>query len=80
MNERKRLVVKPTVPGYGVVMGECRTLDPSGDYEGCIVVDLLSWHERGYRWDTGSVIAYSTCGDGRGRTWYETCVPDTSGT
>jgi hypothetical protein len=76
----KRLIVRPTVAGFGVVVADCATCDPSVDYVGCIVVDLTPEYQRGYRHGVGEEVAYSVWGDGKGKFRHYTVDPGTQGT
>lgn len=77
---RRKLIVRPTLPGFGTVVADCATCDPSVDYQGCIVVNLTPEYALAYNSSTGSEVAYSKRVDGQGRIQYETVDPGTVGT
>lgn len=77
---RRKLIVRPTLAGFGTVVADCATCDPSVDYEGCIVVNLTPTYALTYNSSVGSEVAYSKSVDGQGRTSYETVDPCAMGT
>lgn len=82
----KLLVVRPTIPGYGRVVGKLSDWPASADWAGCVVVYLTPEYERGHKHEVGGEVAYDArwCGndpvDGRRLFKYYTVIPDTTGT
>lgn len=77
---RNKLIVRPTLAGFGVVVANCAACDPCGDYTGCVVVNVTTEYARGYVCVMGSTIAYTKYVDQWSRTSYYTVDPGTMGT
>lgn len=77
---RRKLIVRPTLAGFGTVVADCAACDPSVDYAGCIVVNLTPEYERGFKCGIGDEVAYSMSRVGPVRVKYYTVDPGTQGT
>ncbi len=78
--ESKKLIVRPTLAGFGVVVADCATCGPRVDYVGCIVADVGARYLNAYMCDVGSIVAYDVISCGPGRFVYEIIAPSTVGT
>lgn len=87
---RRKLIVRPTLAGFGTVVADCATCDPSLDYVGCIVVNLTPEYALKYVCGVGHEVAYisryhdwgtrTVHGLMQGKITYHTADPGTQGT
>jgi len=76
----RKLIVRPTMLGYGVVVADCEACDPGVDYVGCIVADVGARYLNAYTCGVGEIVAYDVISCGPGRFRYEVIAPSTEGT
>lgn len=55
----EKLIVRPTLPGFGTVVGKLSDWPTTADWRGCVIVNLTPDYAKNYQHEVGGEVAYS---------------------